>query len=69
MPGQPQLAQVLDRLSRDLAGQPAPSVMDALRVDEELAIWGWTDLRLSFWAHQIAASEPAIPPTNRGIAD
>lgn len=68
MSGQP-LAQVLDRLSRDLAGQPAPSVMDALRSDPELASWGWTELRLSFWAHQIAANEAAIPPVNGGIAD
>jgi hypothetical protein len=63
------LAQVLSRLSHDLAGQPEGSVLDALRVDPELVDWGWTDTRLRFWAHQIAANEQATVAPQRGIAD
>ena len=59
------LDRSLQRLSHDLAGQPEASVLDALRNDAELAQWGWTDVRLSTWAHQIAANEPAVyaPPS------
>ena len=66
---QPALTSVLDRLSRDLAGQPEGSVLDALRSDPQLASWGWTDTRLTFWARQIAANEQATPAPSRGIAD
>jgi hypothetical protein len=63
------LAHVLNRLSRDLAGQPEGSVLEALRADPELVDWGWTDARLTIWAHQIAASGQATTAPPRGIAD
>lgn len=63
------LDSVLERLSRDLAGQPEGSVLDALRADPELTTWGWTDIRLSDWAHQIAANGQAVHAPNGGIAD
>ena len=50
----------LDRLSRDLSGQPEASVLEALRKDPELATWGWADVRLATWAHEIATNEPAV---------
>jgi hypothetical protein len=50
----------LQRLSRDHAGQPEASVLEALRNDSELGEWGWTDVRLSTWARQIAAGQPAV---------
>ena len=69
--GQPQRAldTALQRLSHDLAGQPEGSVLEALRADPELANWGWTDTRLSVWAHQIAANEQAIQPPPKGALD
>jgi len=60
---------VLERLSRDLAGQPERSVFEALRADPELTSWGWTDTRLTDWAHQIAAREQAIYTPPRGALD
>ncbi len=63
------LSSVLNRLSRDLAGQPEGSVLEALRADPELKAWGWTDNRLRDWAHQIAANGQAIHAPKGGIAD
>jgi len=63
------LDSTLERLSRDLAGQPEGSVLEALRADPELASWGWTDTRLTDWAHQIAANEKAVHAPRGGIAD
>ena len=50
----------LDRLTRELAGQPEASVLEVLRNDPELATWGWTDGRLATWAHEIATNVPAV---------
>lgn len=59
------LDSALERLSRDLAGQPEGSVLAALRADPELASWGWTDARLTQWAREIAGNQQAryAPPT------
>lgn len=57
---QQDLQRSLDRLSRDLSGQPEAAVLDALRDDAELANWGWTDGRLAIWAHEIATDVPAV---------
>ena len=54
------LDRSLERLSLALSGQPEAAVLDALRDDPELATWGWTDVRLSTWARQIAANGHAV---------
>jgi hypothetical protein len=63
------LGRTLQRLSHDLAGQPEGSVLDALRADPELTSWGWTDTRLSTWAHQIAANQQAVCAPPKGDFD
>ena len=54
------LESSLERLSREHSGQPETSVLQALRDDAELSEWGWTDVKLTAWARQIAASQSAV---------